>query len=173
LSALEVVDVINKAIEEKNILFEKFEDLYKDHANMQSIPVIQESVFFENFLMAEKSKVMEHEVPGQNKEFKLKTNAFEKNNSHSYLEAMVRAVAREVYKASDSDVQLNYKQGKNQDIEECIVTINGNEVFTAARVYGLRNIQTLTRNMKKNMCKYKYVEVMACPSGCLNGGRIY
>jgi len=170
LSALEVVDVVNRAIEEKNILFEKFEDLYKDHANMQSLPVIQESVFLENFLIAETSKVQDHDVPGQNKEFKLKTNAFGKNNSHSYLEAMVRAVARDVYNASENDVQLNYKQGKNQDIEECTVVINGNEVFTAARIYGLRNIQTLTRNMKKGMCKYKYVEVMACPSGCLNGG---
>ena len=51
--------------------------------------------------------------------------------------------------------------------------IDGKEEFIAARVYGLRNIQTLTRNMKKGICKYKYVEVMACPSGCLNGGKIF
>ncbi len=26
------------------------------------------------------------------------------------------------------------------------------------------------RKMKRKSCEYDYVEVMACPSGCLNGG---
>ncbi|GFR40619.1 hypothetical protein Agub_g1200, partial [Astrephomene gubernaculifera] len=39
-----------------------------------------------------------------------------------------------------------------------------------ARVYGFRNIQTLLRQIKMGRCSYHYVEVMACPSGCLNGG---
>ncbi len=26
------------------------------------------------------------------------------------------------------------------------------------------------RKMKRRACEYDYVEVMACPSGCLNGG---
>ena len=26
------------------------------------------------------------------------------------------------------------------------------------------------RRMKRRVCEYDYVEVMACPSGCLNGG---
>ena len=26
------------------------------------------------------------------------------------------------------------------------------------------------RKMKRRVCEYDYVEVMACPSGCLNGG---
>jgi len=135
--------VVNKAIEEKNILFEKFEDLYKDHANMQSLPVIQESVFLENFLIAETSKVQDHDVPGQNKEFKLKTNAFEKNNSHSYLEAMVRAVARDVYKVSENEVQLNYKQGKNQDIE-VIIFVSGNRYLFIQQ----RNVVLLSMEVK-------------------------
>lgn len=39
-----------------------------------------------------------------------------------------------------------------------------------AFVYGFRNIQTLVRKIKTNRCDYDYVEVMACPFGCLNGG---
>ena len=39
-----------------------------------------------------------------------------------------------------------------------------------ARVYGFKNIQNLVRQIKTKRCKYQYVEIMACPSGCLNGG---
>lgn len=39
-----------------------------------------------------------------------------------------------------------------------------------AKIYGLRNIQNFIRNFKKNPNYYTYVEMMACPSGCLNGG---
>ena len=45
-----------------------------------------------------------------------------------------------------------------------------------AKVYGFRNIQTLVRKIKRHHQldgagdSYDFVEVMACPSGCLNGG---
>ncbi|GIL96758.1 hypothetical protein Vretimale_2565, partial [Volvox reticuliferus] len=42
--------------------------------------------------------------------------------------------------------------------------------LVVARVYGFRNIQTLLQQVKRGRCVYSYVEVMACPSGCLNGG---
>ena len=41
-----------------------------------------------------------------------------------------------------------------------------------ATLYGFKNIQILVNQMKNNAGeeKYHYVETMACPSGCLNGG---
>lgn len=39
-----------------------------------------------------------------------------------------------------------------------------------ASVYGFRNIQNITRQIKAKKCQYAYIEIMACPSGCLNGG---
>lgn len=38
------------------------------------------------------------------------------------------------------------------------------------RAYGFRNIQTILNKMKKSMCDLDLIEVMACPSGCNNGG---
>lgn len=35
---------------------------------------------------------------------------------------------------------------------------------------GFRNIQNLVQKLKRGKSNYHYVEVMACPSGCLNGG---
>ena len=46
----------------------------------------------------------------------------------------------------------------------------GQPALRFALAYGFRNIQTLLRKVKQGACQYDYVEVMACPSGCVNGG---
>ena len=33
-----------------------------------------------------------------------------------------------------------------------------------------RNIQNIVRNIKQNKVNYDYIEIMACPGGCINGG---
>ena len=53
---------------------------------------------------------------------------------------------------------------------ELDLIIKDNIVFSTAIINGFRNIQTLIQRIKRGTCKYNYVEVMACPSGCLNGG---
>ncbi|CAH1402420.1 unnamed protein product [Nezara viridula] len=40
----------------------------------------------------------------------------------------------------------------------------------AAVVTGFKNIQNTVNKLKRGKCEYDYVEIMACPSGCLNGG---
>lgn len=35
---------------------------------------------------------------------------------------------------------------------------------------GFQNIQNLIREIKTGKCRYSYIEIMACPMGCLNGG---
>lgn len=39
-----------------------------------------------------------------------------------------------------------------------------------SRVYGFRNIQTILLKLKRSRLEMDFIEVMACPSGCLNGG---
>lgn len=83
--------------------------------------------------------------------------------------------------------------GRNADVVEYSVTTStGESLFKAARYYGFRNIQNLVRRLKparpsrmpggkpvgasrrpvgkSNGQEYAYVEVMACPGGCTNGG---
>ena len=36
--------------------------------------------------------------------------------------------------------------------------------------YGFRHIQKIVRQLRTGRCKYDFVEIMACPGGCLNGG---
>lgn len=89
-----------------------------------------------------------------------------------------------------SEIQMN--RGRNADVVEYFVTLNGEPIFKAARYYGFRNIQNLVRRLKparpsrmpggkpfgsarrpggkSASLEYGYVEVMACPGGCTNGG---
>jgi len=48
--------------------------------------------------------------------------------------------------------------------------VGGKAVLRFALAYGFRNIQTLLRKVKPGLSQYDYVEVMACPLGCINGG---
>jgi iron only hydrogenase large subunit-like protein len=59
---------------------------------------------------------------------------------------------------------------KNKDLKEVHLEVNGAKVMKFAAAYGFRNIQNLVRNIKLKKCDYDYVEIMACPGGCLNGG---
>ncbi|KAF2970222.1 hypothetical protein GQX73_g3401 [Xylaria multiplex] len=83
--------------------------------------------------------------------------------------------------------------GRNVDVAEfSVISASGDIIFKAARYYGFRNIQNLVRKLKPARpsrmpgaravgatrkvagkqagLEYDYVEVMACPGGCTNGG---
>lgn len=59
---------------------------------------------------------------------------------------------------------------KNKNFLEINITTKDNKNFQLALVYGFKNIQNLVRQVKTKKCGYDYVEIMACPSGCINGG---
>lgn len=48
--------------------------------------------------------------------------------------------------------------------------MDGVTVLSFAKAYGFRNISTIVTKVKRGRCPYDFVEVMACPSGCVNGG---
>jgi len=59
---------------------------------------------------------------------------------------------------------------RNQDFREISLESNGEKVLNFATVYGFRNIQNLVRKLKTGKSPYHFVEIMACPGGCVNGG---
>ena len=95
------------------------------------------------------------------------------------------------------DSTISIQRGRNADVAEySVLSPEGTSLFKAARYYGFRNIQNLVRRLKPakasrmpgatrrpggarkptgaagggNEGDYAYVEVMACPGGCTNGG---
>lgn len=89
--------------------------------------------------------------------------------------------------------QLQLIRGRNADVVEyTVVSVSGQPIFRAAKYYGFRNIQNIVRKLKPAKASkmpggkpfgaarrptaqskgldFGYVEVMACPGGCTNGG---
>ncbi|MEQ2187831.1 hypothetical protein GOODEAATRI_008651, partial [Goodea atripinnis] len=58
----------------------------------------------------------------------------------------------------------------NKDFQEVRLERDGTVLLCFASTYGFRNIQNLVQKLKRGKSPYHFVEVMACPSGCLNGG---
>ncbi|XP_044308547.1 cytosolic iron-sulfur assembly component 3 [Varanus komodoensis] len=88
--------------------------------------------------------------------------------SGGYLEHTYRYAARELFGVQVE--QLQYKALRNKDFQEVMLEKDGETVLHFALAYGFRNIQNLVQKLKRGKLPYHYVEVMACPSGCLNGG---
>lgn len=102
------------------------------------------------------------------------------------------------YQAQHPGSSISISRGRNADVVEYSL-VNGSEtIIRMARFYGFRNIQNLVRRLKpakiskmpgarsgvsrrpggaangaaggEGVKDYAYVEVMACPGGCTNGG---
>ncbi|KAG2455217.1 NARFL factor, partial [Polypterus senegalus] len=71
--------------------------------------------------------------------------------------------------ASRPDFYFSESQTREVD---CVITSEkeGKTLLRFAIAYGFRNIQNLVQKLKRGKSPYHFVEVMACPSGCLNGG---
>ncbi|NXH09582.1 NARFL factor, partial [Bucco capensis] len=102
------------------------------------------------------------------------SGAAEELSSHSgggsggYLEHIFKHAAKELFGMQVDTLQ--YKALKNKDFQEVTLEKDGVVLLHFALAYGFRNIQNLVQKLKRGKCPYHYVEVMACPAGCLNGG---
>ncbi|XP_028138259.1 probable cytosolic Fe-S cluster assembly factor AGAP009023 [Diabrotica virgifera virgifera] len=90
------------------------------------------------------------------------------SGSGGYADHIFKYAARDLF-SEDCD-HLEYKSVRNPDFKEVILEKNGEVVLRFAIANGFRNIQNLVQKLKRGKSQYHYVEVMACPSGCLNGG---
>ena len=93
--------------------------------------------------------------------------------SGGYLDTVFRHAAR-VLHGVEVTGPLEYKtpRARNPDLREVTLEVGGVTVLRFATAYGFRNIQNVVRRCKAGVGAggYHFVEIMACPSGCLNGG---
>ncbi|KAJ5496137.1 Cytosolic Fe-S cluster assembly factor nar1 [Penicillium diatomitis] len=117
----------------------------------------------------------------------------ETGTSGGYLHHVLQS-----FQARNPGSRLAVNRGRNADVVDYVLTAEDDQVILkAARYYGFRNIQNLVRKLKPARSSrmpgakttvgrrqpvsrnatggasgtdYAYVEVMACPGGCTNGG---
>lgn len=90
------------------------------------------------------------------------------SGSGGYLHHVFTYAAKHLFK--EEVKELTYRTLKNKDFQEVTLEKDGVVLLCFASTYGFRNIQNLVQKFKRGKCPYHFVEVMACPSGCLNGG---
>jgi NADH-quinone oxidoreductase subunit G len=88
-------------------------------------------------------------------------------NSGGVMEAVLRNV---IHKSADVDEveEFSFVRGEN-GIREAKVNAGGKDLNVAI-VHGLKNAREVVRELRDNPSKYDFVEVMACPGGCIGGG---
>lgn len=120
--------------------------------------------------------------------------SLETSTSGGYLHHVLKT-----FQARNPGSELVTNRGRNADVVEYVLNSqDGQPIMKAARYYGFRNIQNLVRKLKPSRVSklpgakplpasrrqpmsrnaaagssgsdYSYVEVMACPGGCTNGG---
>jgi len=87
--------------------------------------------------------------------------------SGGYLEFIYRYAAKMIWNIDIDSVQLNTIRN---DFYEVSLERNGKVLLKFARANGFRSIQNIVKRIKENKCEYDFIEIMACPGGCSNGG---
>lgn len=96
--------------------------------------------------------------------------AHETTMSGGYAEHIFKYAAKELF-SEESPEELQFKTLRNRDFSEITLENDGKTVLKFAIANGFRNIQNLVQKLKRGKGPgYHFVEVMACPSGCVNGG---
>lgn len=110
----------------------------------------------------------------------------EGSSSGGYLSFIMRFAVSKLYgiQLSPEDIDIGQNgikiiPGRNLDFKEVSFTPPNQTIPTLrfAYCYGFKNLQTIIRKIKQLKSRkssldpwYNYIEVMACPSGCINGG---
>ncbi|KAH8292796.1 hypothetical protein KR054_006459 [Drosophila jambulina] len=91
--------------------------------------------------------------------------------SGGYAEHIFKYAASELFNEATPPGELELKPVRNRDFFEIVLERDGKAVLKFAVANGFRNIQNLVQKLKRGKGgNYNFVEVMACPSGCINGG---
>ncbi|MDR3333188.1 MAG: [FeFe] hydrogenase, group A [Synergistaceae bacterium] len=85
------------------------------------------------------------------------------------MEAAIRT-AYEVY-TGKSLVKIDFMDVRGlEGIKEAIVDMGDGLVLKVAVAHTLRNAQKIVERMRSGEADYHFIEIMACPGGCLGGG---
>lgn len=84
------------------------------------------------------------------------------------MEAALRTAVEKLTGETIEKVEFSDVRGM-EGVKEASYDINGQNVKVAV-VSGLENVRELLHKVRLQMANYTFIEVMACPGGCINGG---
>ena len=84
------------------------------------------------------------------------------------MEAALRTVAEIVEGKPLDNVEFTAVRG-TEGIKEATVTLGGKDIRVAI-AHGLGNARALLESIRSGEKNYEFIEIMACPGGCVTGG---
>lgn len=150
-------------------------DFYNDQKNTRDVDCVITSIELEQMLNESCLTLNDNDDGEIKKPFGLYSNTINSDiwshkgsGSGGYADFIFHYAAKHLF--DENDVTLEFKPLRNPDFQEAVLEKNGEVLLRFAIANGFRNIQNLVQKLKRGKCPYDYVEVMACPCGCLNGG---
>ncbi|KAH8410311.1 hypothetical protein KR009_011669 [Drosophila setifemur] len=150
-------------------------DFYSDTNEFRDVDCVITSVEVEQMLTEDESSLPQHESfdldwPWSDQMPDYMVWSHEATPSGGYAEHIFKFAAKEIFN-EDTPNELDFKQLRNRDFREIALEKDGQVVLKFAIANGFRNIQNLVQKLKRGKgVDYHFVEIMACPSGCINGG---
>ena len=89
--------------------------------------------------------------------------------SGGVMEAALRTAAEVLTGKELEKPEFMEVRGTDKGIKEAVYTLAGKKIRVAA-VSGLANAKEILTKIKNGEAQYDFIEVMACPGGCINGG---
>lgn len=89
-------------------------------------------------------------------------------SSGGVMEAALRTSYEMITQSTLENIEFTQLRGLD-NIKEATLNIEGKEVKVAV-VSSLLKARDIMEEIKAGECKYDFIEVMACPGGCINGG---
>ena len=83
-------------------------------------------------------------------------------------EAVLRRLSEDKSRAALHTIAFTGVRGM-EGVKETVIENQGREIHIAV-VSGLKNADTLIDKLLEGECRYDFIEVMACPGGCISGG---
>jgi iron only hydrogenase large subunit-like protein len=157
----------------------ELEDKFKEFLNKKSIPKnrLINIHILKNFLdlnqnIKETKESINKQISDNKNTLQINISLYnfifnENYSSNFYIEYFIYRI-----KNLNPNCFIERKPGKNIDSKEIFIYNNEAKteiIYKFLISYGLRNIQNIVRMIKSNNIKYDYIELMACPGGCING----
>ena len=89
--------------------------------------------------------------------------------SGGVMEAALRTAAEVLTGKELEKPEFMEVRGTDKGIKEAVYTLAGKTIRVAA-VSGLANAKEILTKVRNGEAQYDFIEVMACPGGCINGG---
>lgn len=151
------------------------EDFYNQQKKTRDVDCVITSIELEQMLNEDGlvlNEIDEGEIKqpfgSYNKENENRLWGHSGSGSGGYADFIFRYAAKNLF--DEENVVVDFKNLRNPDFQEAELKRNDQVLLKFAIINGFRNIQNIVQKVKRSKCLYDYVEIMACPCGCLNGG---